>query len=276
MSFTWRLTQNDTVDITFYNGNDVNVVIPAEIDGRAVEHISSHAFKSTIESIVLPSTLKSVEHGAFSGCTALKSIKNYPVSRMFDVRFFDDLTALEELTLAENDKYIVSDGAVYTRNMKTLVYCFKGIVGKSYTLPREVEDISFRALYHTQSLEHIEVEEGNKCFKSVDGVLFSANGKMLERYPAGKLDKSYDIPRGVIKVGFLAFHDVSTLEKIYIPNTVKVLDRAVLGDCHSLTIYAEATRRLKYWDEHWNELRKRGIGFTGEHQRVEWHCKKTD
>ncbi len=62
--------------ITSYAGGEVNVAVPAEIDGKAVIGIAEGAFDARVrmQQLVLPPTIQFIRDGAFVGCTALKKI----------------------------------------------------------------------------------------------------------------------------------------------------------------------------------------------------------
>lgn len=66
------------------------------------------------------------------------------------------------------------------------------------------------------NLQEIDVESNNAYWKSVDGVLFSADGKKLISYPAAKKDKTYMVPKEVEKVYSGAFSGCGNLEKILV------------------------------------------------------------
>ncbi len=69
--------------ISSYTGSDGNVVIPAEINGKAVVSISARAFKNkTMEKLVLPRTVISVRSGAFENCFVRDC---YMTDRLFDI-----------------------------------------------------------------------------------------------------------------------------------------------------------------------------------------------
>ena len=57
------------------NCKDKNVVIPEYVNGVKVVAIASGAFKgASIESVVIPSTVKTIENNAFLSCASLKSV----------------------------------------------------------------------------------------------------------------------------------------------------------------------------------------------------------
>lgn len=72
-------------------------------------------------------------------------------------------------------------------------------------------------------VQDILVDEENPYYASIDGVLFSKDGKRLVLYPAGR-ENSYEIPVGTESIEAFAFYMVSFPEKIFIPDTVKVVN----------------------------------------------------
>ena len=84
--------------------------------------------------------------------------------------------------------------------------------------------------YAGNPFSKIIVEEGNKNYKSVDGVLFSKDMKRLICYPCGKNGEEYTVPDGVEIIEEDAFLNVEKLRKIYGPKTLKtVCDGAFVG-----------------------------------------------
>ncbi len=69
------------------------------------------------------------------------------------------------------------------------------------------------------SLKEIKVASGNTSYMSNDGVLFSADGKTLLRYPPAKVGQSYEIPEGVTTVAAYAFYNAG-LSTIKLPSTL--------------------------------------------------------
>ena len=80
LPFTYSVADSG-VTITAYTGTDVNVAIPATIDGKPVVAIGDKAFlnNKTVQSVVVPEGVKEIGWFAFSGCIALGAI-NLPAS----------------------------------------------------------------------------------------------------------------------------------------------------------------------------------------------------
>jgi len=104
------------------------------------------------------------------------------------------------------------------------------------------------------ALESIEVDEENPSLKSVDGVLFSQDGKGyyyyltnsyygtgLYCYPAGARRESYTIPNGVEWIGSGAFGHNQYISTLTIPSSMKMMYYSVFAGCSNLKdIYCNA------------------------------------
>ena len=87
-------------------------------------------------------------------------------------------------------------------------------------IPDSVEEIEPSAFGCCFFLKKIEVDENNLFYKSVDGVLFSKDGKKLLAFPAGRMDENYIVPEGVEMIGENSFQN-SCAYKITMPSTLK-------------------------------------------------------
>lgn len=98
------------------------------------------------------------------------------------------------------------------KNVKAINFIEADLV--DYNLPKD---------FHESVLENIFVDKENKDFKSIDGVLFNADGSELIMFPSGKdysEDQSYDIPSKVKKIANYAFFN-SKNQNIFISDNVQ-------------------------------------------------------
>jgi hypothetical protein len=101
------------------------------------------------------------------------------------------------------------------------------------TLPASLETL--RATFDgCSALTEIVVAPGNKKFRSVDGVLFSVDGRALICYPLGKTATEYAIPDGTERVASSAFRDYSALTAITFPASVRELGGETFLGCLEL------------------------------------------
>ena len=78
----WTYTVSDNqVTITGYSGDDTEVIIPAEVDGKSVVKVEGGSFmsifdpsSSSVTSVTIPDGVKTIGQCAFYYCTNLTSI----------------------------------------------------------------------------------------------------------------------------------------------------------------------------------------------------------
>ena len=92
---------------------------------------------------------------------------------------------------------------------------------ENIVISNSIISISDKTFLLCPSLKQIKVEEDNSVYKSLDGVLYTKNGKVLLVYPAGKTEKSFDIPYGTEIVAEKAFYKNPYIADVNISNSVK-------------------------------------------------------
>ena len=145
----------------------------------------------------------------------------------------------------------------------------------SVTIPDSVTRIGYRAFYECYSLTSITVDENNEYYKSIDGNLYTKDGKTLIQYAIGKEATSFTIPNSVASIsnyafrncssltsitipdsvtsiGYYAFDYCDSLTSVTIPNSVTSIHYRAFGYCYKLTIYCEVESQPSGWDEDWN------------------------
>ena len=200
--YEYSVTEDGTVKITGYNGNQKNVIIPDKIDGKKVTGIGDYAFENctNLTNITIPDSVTNIGEYAFQGCSNLTSI-----------------------TIPDSVTNIGQRAFLFCKSLKNI------------TIPESVQDIGEYAFYGCKSLEKINAAAGNENYVSVNGILFSKDKTKIVCYPANKNDTSYSIPSSVKVVGSGAFRDCSHLKSITIPNSVTTMEHHAFSNCTSLT-----------------------------------------
>ena len=170
---------------------------------------------------------------------------------------FDTCDNLKSVTVDKDNPYFCSDrqGALYTKDMKVLITVPAGRKSKKFTVPDSVEsanysftncaelevinigrglenlfihsyadEFNFYGFKNCQSLKKINVSEDNPYFKSIDGVLYSKNGRILVMYPPSKKGETFVIPEHVTFIDWKAFRLNKYIEKLYVGKNVGSLD----------------------------------------------------
>ena len=163
-----------------------------------VEVIGSYAFRDCIglNSVILPSELKRIDHYAFYNC------------------------GVHTLTLTGSEIHLGFDA----------FYGCKNLV--SFHLPKILSTIG-NPFGNCESLESIIVDDNDSGFKSIDGVVFSKDGKLLLFYPSGRKGE-YTIPEGVTYIGSSSFYTCNNLTRIILSPTVETISGNAFSFCNSL------------------------------------------
>lgn len=105
----------------------------------------------------------------------------------------------------------------------------------SVTLSENISYIAPDAFDNTSNLIEIFVADGNENYISVDGVLYSKDGKTLVKYPCAREEKVFEIPSGVTTISNNAFGNAKNLEGVIIPDSVTVIEDQAFAGCKGLT-----------------------------------------
>ena len=206
----YEVVEMMSIDVTGVDLNDtenlpyVDLVIPATKGNKPVTRIRGELDFETAEKID-PFTQFNGHSGAFSSNTLLRTVQ-------------------------------ISEG-ITTIGFGAFINCRKLMeVSLPASLTEFAEDFledprTYSPFYGCRSLENIAVAPGNPAFKSVDGVLFTADGETLIQYPAGKEDTSYQVPAGVKTIAPYAFDGCANLKEIILPEGIETIGNNVFNDC---------------------------------------------
>ena len=87
----------------------------------------------------------------------------------------------------------------------------------SVTLPKTVNELKdYLDMLYDESVTDVFVEEGNEAFCSIDGVLFTKDGKEMLIYPNGRTEEEYNVPEGTERV-WSAFYYPENLKVLKLP-----------------------------------------------------------
>ena len=202
---------------------DIDIVIPATHKGKPVTSIGYGAFIrcKSLTSITIPSSVTSIGDFAFSGCRGLTSITIPDSVTSIGIGAFEDCLVL-----------------------------------RSITIPDSVTSIGEGAFYNCSGLISIIVDANNPNYQSIDGNLYTKDGKTLIKYAVAKTDTSFIIPSSVTSIRTYAFQNCTSIISITIPNSVTSICEGAFDGCSSLVdVYYTGTQ------EQWGNI---SIGSDNE------------
>ena len=106
---------------------------------------------------------------------------------------------------------------------------------KTITIGGGVKSIGTLAFYNCKNLEKINVDESNKAFSFVDGVLFNKDKTTLIQYLEGKTTETYKILKTVKRIGEMAFAYCTNIKSVIIPDSVKTIEQTAFLYCFALS-----------------------------------------
>ena len=193
---TWSFNSNTGVLTISGNGAMADYAIITE---NKVMHTTApwKAYDSDIKSVIIEPGVTKIGSHAFFMCNNLESV-SIP----------EGVTTIE-------------DRAFWQTSLKNI------------TIPASVTQIGStikEVFYQCYDLESITVANGNTAYRSVDGVLYTADGTTLIQYPQNKADTSYKMIDEATKIDFLAFNYTQNLQTIDFNNVTEFADKAVYGN----------------------------------------------
>lgn len=186
--------------------------IPSMYNGLPVTSIEKFAFRNhgALKYVYVPDSVTAINHSAFEKCEYLNEVRlsnnlTYMGSSAFS------LSAITKITIPDK---ITGFGSSVFSECEFL---------ESVTLPKSINMIPMNTFYGCKSLKSITVDDENANYKSVDGVLYTKDGKTLVLYPAARAQSNYQILVGTENIDKFAFMNSSNLKGITIPDTVKFI-----------------------------------------------------
>ena len=190
------------------------------------------------ESFTVPEEIEIIGDRAFAYSPYLKNvIISNSVTTVKDYAFYK-CSALESVTLG-NSVNTIGEGVF--NGCKSL---------ESIELPDSLNTIGARAFSNCESLSSITVGEGNPWYKSIDGNLYSKNGKTLIQYATGKTDKSFTVPDSVTALRDKAFADCTFLETVVIGKNVTTIGYYTFSLCYNMKQVIFANTEGWWTDDH--------------------------
>lgn len=216
------------------------------IDLSGVETIGSHAFSGCQSTnIIHADKVKLAEDHAFDGYSGAEACGK-PYLQVGSLLFWVS-SGIEELVLDDGDQPVLvlcplpPLKKLTSRNWKTFSVPSSRLCGENCS-PETLEILDprdprigtpdFFSGFLTHFCARKEFIVDTPVFRSVDGVLYTRDGKTLIRFPSGR-EGDFNIPDGVEAIGELAFED-SSIRSVSFPDSVKEIGSSAFYRCKQL------------------------------------------
>ena len=187
---------------------------------------------SALNSVVIPNSVTSIGQSAFWDCSALTSVTIPNSVITIGAETFSGCDNLENINVeAGNHHYSSENGVLYNSDKTVLICC--PAAKTTVEIPNSVTSIDVQTFSGCESLETINIEDGNEYYSSENGVLFNKDKTVLVRCPRAK--SKYVIPNSVITIGESAFDRCNALTSIIIPHSVTSIGEGAFYYCRDLS-----------------------------------------
>ena len=176
-----------------------------------------------LTSVEIPNSVTSIGECAFRGCSNLMSVGiGNGVEKIRDLAFrgCSNLTSIDVNN--GNEYYSCSDGVLFDKDKRTLIYYLEGKRDGSCTIPETVTVIGDYAFYNYTGLTSVEIPN------SVTSIGECAFGECYDL-------TSVEITNSVTSIGDYAFYSCTGLTSVEIPNSVTSIGNFAFYTCSGLT-----------------------------------------
>lgn len=200
-----------TIGTYAFSENIRLISIRVDTSNLAFSSINGILFDKSIKSLIqypgglvgsytIPSSVTSIQDGAFAGCGSLNGISIPNSVSYIGGWAFSDCSSLTNILL-----------------------------------PKSVTNIGLLAFLGCTSLTSINVAAQDSAYSSLGGVLFNQSQTTLVEYPPGLIG-SYVIPNGVTSIASLACYGCSSLTSIAIPDSVTSIGGQAFAFCNLTSV----------------------------------------
>lgn len=221
-----------------------------------LKSIETSAFENctSLTEIILPNSLLSIERAAFKYCTSLRRVTLPANITKIGEAAFMSCTSLTEMVLPNSITTLGSNAFYGCKNLNNIILptniteLESGLLAEtsisSIIIPENVQsirDIAFskckkltsvhipknvsiigyyNSFEYCSNLTTFTVDENNKYYSTIDGVLTSKDKTILKCYPSGNPATTYNIPDNIIEIGPHSFVGCDNIKIINIPSNV--------------------------------------------------------
>ncbi len=257
--FQYEITEDNEITILgFSNTREPVEEIPSEIEGLPVTTI--HYLFGNIEELVLPSSVTTIDDGAFKNNTRLRTVTIPASVTQTGTSLFDGCTALEYCDFGASVAQIPKSAFNGCTALQSISYgdsvtsfashVFQGCSSlKSVTIPPEMTELPERLLNGCSSLQEIRIPDS---VTAIGAYALGGCSSLTE----------ITIPEGVTAIGEYAFSDCTSVTELVIPESVEVISNGLFKGCTQLAKVDLPEYALNFYENNTTEIFARDL-FRG-------------
>lgn len=219
--YTYYVLSDDTLCITGYTGNETELILPFQIDGKKVTYIDDGSFSECMDitKVVIPQGVTNIGEKAFSGCRNLTEVTIPEGLTYIGAEAFYNCSSLTSITIPESVGWIDTYTFAYCTSLKEVI------------LPDSMGTIGNYAFFACSSLTAIELPEN---LTKIGYMAFDSCSSLTEVI----------LPESLYGIGIYAFSGCGKLKELEISKKVTQISKPVFDKSMTLLVwrdsYAEA------------------------------------
>ena len=230
-----------------------------------LKEIADHAFADIMghKPLVIPEGIEIIGKSAFLSNVFYDTI-SIPASAYYieETAFANSLTVHEFIVDENNPNYTAVDGVLFSKDLSVLMdypiyktethydipdtvtrigdWAFaQNFFLKTITIPASVTEVGENLFRNLDYIEEYIVDENCPVLRSVDGVLYSKDMKILYDYPCHKAADVFIIPDSVETISASCFLVCDRLGTLVVPGTVKTVVKDAFAQFRGVIYLAE-------------------------------------
>lgn len=202
---------------------------------------------SKLNTLYIDDSVTTIEAMAFSNCSGLKNVTISDGVTTIEALAFLNCPELTNITIPKSVTKISHQAFAFCKGLTNVAIpnsvsvigngCFESCVSlTSVTIPSsvtEMGDSSFPFVNCT-NLKEINVDQNNRNYCSVDGVVYNKDKSKIVCYPNAN-GSEYTILDTVTEISRTAFGGCTNLKSVIIPDSVTEIGASAFGGCSGLT-----------------------------------------
>lgn len=233
----------DGIQITKYNGNETDLVLPREIDGYPVMYLAAdwlpEAIAENVTSITLPNTLYMVFDGAFPVMPKLQAVyveegNSYFYAEngiLFETR--NEVTTLFVYPATKTDAhYAIPNGVQIVGGFWANPYL------QTVTVPEGVQTLLFNAFYNCTTLTQIKLP---RSLKYIQSYAFNGCTALTTVWFSNSLPNS-----GGVRISPYAFNNCTALKDVFMPDDTYTFAQNIFPNNENLVLYGNGQSGAAY------------------------------
>ncbi|MBQ7786452.1 MAG: leucine-rich repeat protein [Clostridia bacterium] len=232
----YAILEDDTAEITRYEGSSQTIAIPESLEGYPVTSIGDGAFagSKSMRFLSIPQTIRSIGSGAFRQCTALQSVIIPQGTQHIGSEAFKDCGMLASVSLPSSLQSLGAEAFRGCRSLKSISIpdgiteladrVLSGCSAlTSLSLPGTLTRIGWGAFSKCVALESVGIPQG---VEEIGGDAFFSCGSL----------RHVSLSESLARISDRAFYECTALRHLCVPSGVRSIGSGTFYGCKELTL----------------------------------------